>query len=249
MPSATTKAKRSKSYELIHTLPHDTSCFTQGLEYYNGLLYESTGMTGRSCLQIVHPDTGNVLKRVYIDKTLFGEGITVVNDRVYMLTWKNKKMLIFDAISLELIGTNTFTTHSRQGWGIISDGTYLIMSDGSDTLNYFEFPQVEMGGTELKKVKEVKVVDKGNPVRSVNELEYIDGFIYANIWYVDKLIKIHPTSGNIVKTFNFRNLYPKRSRSRSADCFNGIAFNSTDRSVMLTGKYWDKYYRVNLMEL
>lgn len=94
--------EKVKSYDVINTLPHDTSCFTQGLEYHNGLLYESTGMTGHSCLQIVHPDTGKVLKRVYIDKTFFGEGITVFNDKVYMLTWKNKKMLIFDAQTLEV---------------------------------------------------------------------------------------------------------------------------------------------------
>lgn len=98
-------------------------------------------------------------------------------------------------------------------------------------------------------VKEVKVQDRGRIVNHVNELEYIEGFIYANIWYVDKLIKINPSSGEVVKTYSFRSLYPKNKRPKSADCFNGIAFNSTDRSVMLTGKYWDKYYRVHLKDL
>ena len=98
-------------------------------------------------------------------------------------------------------------------------------------------------------VREVKVKSKGRPMARVNELEYIDGFVYANVWYVDKLIKINPSSGEIVKTYSFRSLYPKNKRPKSADCFNGIAFNSTDRSVMLTGKYWDKYFRVNLQDV
>eukprot|EP00602_Paraphysomonas_sp_CaronLab_P008782 CAMPEP_0185029546 /NCGR_PEP_ID=MMETSP1103-20130426/15915_1 /TAXON_ID=36769 /ORGANISM="Paraphysomonas bandaiensis, Strain Caron Lab Isolate" /LENGTH=245 /DNA_ID=CAMNT_0027564339 /DNA_START=73 /DNA_END=807 /DNA_ORIENTATION=- len=231
-------ARSLAHYTVALSIPHNSKVFTQGLEYHKGYLYESGGNYGRSSIQILHPDSGETLKKRNIEKKYFAEGITIVGNKVYMLTWKEKVMLVFDADTLELLSTYHYQTHSGEGWGLTYDGHHLIASDGSDHLTFFEVP-TGATGTMLTKVREVRVRDValGHYIHHVNELEMVDGFIYANIWYVDALIIIDPSTGHVVRKLDFRQLYPKMSRPRSADCFNGIAYNTTDGSLMVTGKW------------
>ena len=248
------------------TLPHDRDCFTQGLYLDGDVLYESCGRYGRSSLRIANPKTGDIIKQTSIERKVFAEGIVVHDGRVYMLTWKNKFMMVFDATSLELIQKISITTYNGEGWGFTKDDNYFIASDGSDRLTYFAPPShatsghntadssgtnnaIKKADNKMVKVKELVVRDKDPtkpPVAHINELQYANGYIYANIWYKDIIIKIDPATGFIVETFDLSALYPHAQRIPTADCLNGIAFNGSDGSFILTGKLWPQYHQVLL---
>lgn len=242
---------KQQDYKVINFFQHDDSCFTQGLLTYKGYLYESCGLYGRSKLRKIHPDSGTVLKEYNFEKQIFAEGISVTNEYnsyLYVLSWTNKKMFIFDIETFEVIGISTYATYSSDGWGLTFDGTYFIASDGSDRITFFEVPKNPSDNLRLVKIKELIVKDKisGISMRRVNELEYVNGYIYANVWYKDIIIKIDPKDGSIVKTVDLKHLYPKTKRIKTADCLNGISYNTTDKFFTLTGKLWPFYYRVSL---
>lgn len=232
---------------ILRTIHHDEGCFTQGLTYAVGTLYESCGLYGKSVIRIVDPNTGQVIVSKKVGKKYFAEGIVVQGNRVYMLTWKRKTMFVYDATSLDSIGNMTFQTSNGQGWGITSDGSHFIASDGSSVLTYFAIPKDS--DKALAVAKHLTVLDgvTEQPVVQINELEYVDGFIYANLWYQDTIVKIDPATGRVVHRFDLSGLYPRGQRTRTADCLNGIAFDARDGSFLLTGKLWPHYYKVDLL--
>ena len=235
----------SVKIEPIATYKHDSMCFTQGLILQDNVLYESCGLTGKSSLRIVDYQTGQVLKRQRLEAKYFAEGIALLNDRIYMLTWKNKQMLVFDAKTLTPLGDLAYETHTGEGWGLTYDGHHFITSDGSNRLTFFQPPSLD--AKQLVKVKHIEVMHPttNKPITHINELQYVNGFIYANIWYKDVIIKIDINSGAVVETYDLSALYPHKIRSPHADCLNGIAYNAVDGTFLLTGKKWPKYYSVN----
>eukprot|EP01041_Mallomonas_annulata_P010000 gene10000-20808_t len=234
-------------FRMIHDTPHDESSYTQGLVIHQGVLYESSGLYGRSNLRIIEHTTGKVLQSKPVAKKYFAEGITIIDNVIYMLTWKERTMLLYNATNLEHIASKSYETFNGEGWGITDDGTCLIVSDGSDIITFFEIPKIKDKGP-LKKIKQIQVRDSssGQYMRLLNELEYVNGYIFANLWYKDIILKIDPKTGQVVKKYDFKDLYPTRTRSADSDSFNGIAFNTTDNSFILTGKQWPKYYVVKL---
>jgi len=247
-----------QDYKLLRSFEHDAHSFTQGLIYRNGYLYESGGLYRQSSLRKVDAQTGKVLTSTPLPNRFFAEGIAVVGDVLYMLTWREQTMMIFDLNTMTIVDQQSYRTHNGQGWGLTYDGENLIASDGSHFLTTFELPKIRdnnnkplgngplvaLGQPQLKKVRQVSVTRGGKPVKMVNELEYVDGYIYANIWYKDEIIKIDPVSGVVVQTIDLRSLWPKEMRNKEADCLNGIAYNRSEDSFILTGKLWPKYYKV-----
>jgi len=238
-------ANKSLKVAAKSTYRHDEECFTQGLLLQDNILFESCGLHGKSSLRTVNYQTGEVLKRQRLDGKYFAEGIALVQDKIYMLTWKNKNMLVFDAKTLKQIADISYQTHTGEGWGLTYDGQHLIASDGSSRLTFFEVPTAE--STALVKVKHVDVrsAETSKLIKHINELQYVNGFIYANIWYKDFIVKIDSSTGLVVQMYDLTDLYPHKTRSARADCLNGIAYNSVENSFLITGKQWSLYYSVN----
>lgn len=248
--------KNTVVYELHKTFAHDAKCFTQGLLFHNGYLYESCGLFGHSHLKKMDGETGEVLIR-YNDfpRTVFSEGIVIVGNDLYMLTWQSKDMYVFAADTLTLKFQTKFQTYRGQGWGIVFDGTQFIASDGSNRLTYMTVPYSEK---ELStSIKEVKVKERkgmhltqhsNGLVDNINELELVGGKLYANLWYKDVIVIINPKTGEIETKIDMSLLYPKRTRDRTADCLNGIAYNKEKGQFLLTGKLWPTYYWVHFQE-
>lgn len=221
------------SKEEIH---HDMSAYTQGLFFYDGYMYESTGQYGESSFRKVDPATGKVLQSITFPEKYFVEGACVFDGRAYILTWYEGTCFVYDI--------NTFNPlaefpYSGQGWGITSDGSSLIMSNGSSVLS-FRDPLTFM------EQRTVTVRDGIRPVNYVNELEYIDGKIWANIYGLDKIFIIEPSSGNVIGKIDCSGLLDSKYRTVATDVLNGIAYNPQDGSVYLTGKYWPRMYKVKL---
>lgn len=232
---------------VVDTFSHDRTCFTQGLMLYKGFIYESCGLYGKSSLRKVDEKTGAVIQELKIPPQNFAEGMTIIDDIIYLLTWKERKLIIVDIKSFDIVRTVTFVSHSGEGWGLTHDSEqHLILSDGSDRITIFDLPTPST--KTLNKVKELVVYDPQSKksISRVNELEYVDGFIYANVWYKDILLKIDAATGLVVQKVDLSTLYPKSSRIPTADCLNGIAHDAASNTLLLTGKLWPHYYRINL---
>jgi glutamine cyclotransferase len=222
-------------YTIVHTYPHDPDAFTQGLVYDNGYLYEGTGLDGRSSLRKVELSTGKVLQHIELPAGYFGEGIVLWKDKVIQLTWKSKIGFVYDRDTFRQLRTFTY---SREGWGITHDGKRLIMSDGSSSLFFWD-PET------LKETGHLDVDDKGRPVSNLNELEYIRGEIYANIWQTDRIARISPTTGHVLGWIELPGLLTDRERSQS-DVLNGIAYDAKSRRLFVTGKLWPKLFEIQV---
>mmetsp|Transcript_15854 Transcript_15854/g.26502 ORF Transcript_15854/g.26502 Transcript_15854/m.26502 type:complete len:272 (+) Transcript_15854:2-817(+) len=231
----------------IRRYPHDEKCFTQGLVIVGDSLYESCGLYGKSSIRKVDLNTGKVIVQRKLERRFFAEGITAYEGQIYMLTWKNRAMLIFDAKTLEFVGLKNYKTFSGEGWGLTTDGKQLIASDGSDRITTFHLPDKE--STTLEKIREIVVRDPvtNRPIKMINELQYANGYIYANVWYKDFILKIDPTNGVVVEILDLKNVYPRSQRKPTADCLNGIAYNETDESFLVTGKLWPHMYLVDMV--
>lgn len=245
--------------KVIHTYPHDEQCYTQGLVLYDNILYESCGLYGKSNIRIVELSTGRVIKSAALSKNIFAEGLTALGKRLYLLSWQNRKLYIYDRFSLALLDSRTITTYTGEGWGLTTDERSLIISDGSDRISFYNIPTDGESGAMIP-VRVVKVTmpsqssgrssrKRAAPIKHINELEYVNGYIYANIWYEDIILKIHPISGLVVDRYDGARIYPHNSRHPKADCLNGIAYDSSDGTMLLTGKLWPSYYRINFTEL
>lgn len=234
--------------KVVSNFPHDEKCFSQGLTIHKNRLYECCGLYGKSSVRIVDIETGAVLKSQKMGKQYFGEGCTIVNNMLFVLTWKNKQMLVYDDEKLKLLKIINFQSFNGQGWGLTTDNKQLILSDGSDRITFYEIPNIRSHTGLLKKIREIVVTDprSSRSMPLINEMEYVNGFIYANVWYKDIILKINPLNGHIVRKFDLSHVYPRGLRKRGADCLNGIAFNDSDKNFIVTGKLWDKYYKLDI---
>ncbi|MCL7988685.1 glutaminyl-peptide cyclotransferase [Sphingobacterium sp. lm-10] len=227
-------------FEVINTFPHDSNAFTQGLQYENGVLYESTGMQGRSSLRKVDLKTGNVIQKVDLEDELFGEGMTIMGDKIVLLTWMNGVGFVYDKSNLRKLQTFNYANPQQEGWGITYDGTRLIKTDGSAFL-YFMDP------VTFREQGSLEVFDDHGPVSNLNELEYVDGKIYANLYYADRdeVVIINPETGVVEGKINFVGLYDGKRQSTGNE-MNGIAYNASTKNFYVTGKDWTKLFEVRL---
>lgn len=227
------------TYTIAAEYPHDTSAYTQGLEFYNGKLYEGTGDYRTSSLRVTDYKTGKVeRKHMMGTDSIFGEGITIFKNKIYQLTWENNIVYVYDVNNIDK-PINTFKWPYK-GWGITHNGTDLIISDGTAKL-YF------VNADDFKLKSTIGVTENGNPVYELNELEYIDGFIFANVYQTDKIVKIDPASGFVVGKIDFRDALRNRFEVTSrTDYFNGIAYDSATKKILITGKRWPKMFELKL---
>lgn len=229
------------SYSVTAVYPHDTSFFTQGLEFYNGQLLEGTGNQGESKLMQVDLETGKPTKVISLDPNLFGEGITIMNDTIYQLTWKDQVVLVYSAREFKKIKEFPLST---EGWGITHDGKSLIVSDGSSNLYFYEPSTFRLLSTQ-------GVTEDGRPVLNINELEYINGYIYANQWQYNYILKIDPKSGQVVAKIDLTDLVNRvQAKIPGVDTgttatLNGIAYNPETNKIYITGKLWPEIYEIH----
>jgi glutamine cyclotransferase len=227
----------SYSYQVIEEFPHRQDAFTQGLQYLNGFLYESTGLYGRSSLRKVELRTGKVLDSLDVPRQYFAEGLTIFQNRIFQLTWRSFVGFIYRLDDFALVDSFTYST---EGWGLTNDQNYLIMSDGSDTIRFME-PQ------SFQVTHKVGVTWEGTPVTRLNELEYINGRIYANVWQTDYIVVISPQTGVVDFRINLNNLLNSSVCSQPIDVLNGIAYDATEKRLLVTGKFWCKLFHIELV--
>ena len=232
--SCSAKVERYK-IEVVKAYPHDTVSYTQGLFWHDGSLYESTGLNGKSTFRKVELQSGKALTKLPFNRKYFVEGSVILGDKLYILTWTNKVIFIYDATTLEYRSTYSYP---REGWGLTTDGKSLISSDGSSRI-YFLTP-------ELKFERSINVTLNGRAVRYLNELEWIDGRIWANVYTTDTIVIINPDTGIVEATVDCEGLLPERLRTYDTDVLNGIAVDSEGR-IFLTGKNWPELYEVKLV--
>lgn len=232
--SCSAKVERYK-IEVVKAYLHDTGSYTQGLFWHDGSLYESTGLNGKSTFRKVDLQSGQALTKLPFNRKYFVEGSVILGDKLYILTWTNKVIFIYDATTLEYRSTYSYP---REGWGLTTDGKSLISSDGSSRI-YFLTP-------ELKFERSINVTLNGRAVRYLNELEWIDGRIWANVYTTDTIVIINPDTGIVEATVDCDGLLPERLRTSDTDVLNGIAVDSEGR-IFLTGKNWPELYEVKLV--
>ena len=223
------------TYEVINVYRHDSNAFTQGLVIEDGVLYEGTGLTGESTLRRVDLETGDILQIHELPSNLFGEGITVFGDSVIQLTWQSHKGFVYDKDSFDLLQEFSYPT---EGWGITTDGNRLIMSDGTANL-YFLDPET------FEKIGQVEVHDNGT-VTNLNELEYINGKVYANIWLTDKIAIIDPNTGQVTGWIDLTGIYTQEN-SNPDSVLNGIAYDAEGERLFVTGKFWSQLFQIKLI--
>lgn len=223
-------------YEIVKVHPHDANAFTQGLVFDKGVLYESTGLRGRSTLRKIRLETGKLLQIHYLPERCFGEGLTLWQDNLIQLTWQSGTGFIYDKHSFAQLGEFHYPT---EGWGITYDGSHLIMSDGTATLHFLD-PHT------FSEVKRLEVRDRGVPVFRLNELEYINGEIYANVWGIDYIAKVASTTGQVVGWVDLTGLRGLLDNAQGADILNGIAYDAASEHIFVTGKCWPKLFEIKL---
>ena len=227
------------SYKVIKSFPHNIQYFTEGFEINNGFLYEGTGQEGSSTINKTDLKNWKVIKEFNIDKQYFGEGITIYNDKIYQLTYKTQIGFIRDLKTFEVI--KTWNYKNAQGWGMTNDGKSLIMSDGTDYIYYLD-PE------NLNVKKRIQVCNHKGTVSNLNELEYINGEIWANIWMTDTIVKIDPKTGKIVAEINFKGLLESgfSNKKTDVDVLNGIAYDKLTNKIYVTGKLWPKIFEIEV---
>ena len=234
------------TFSIDAVLPHDSSAFTQGLQFYDGKLYEGTGQYEESTLRIVEPKTGKVEKKYLIpDTTIFGEGITIFKNKIYQLTWQSHKIFVYNLndITHPIKTLNWFS----EGWGITNDGNSLIISDGITDKIYYALPDEEKN--EMHVIKTLSVADNTGPLDRINELEFIDGSIYANLWQTNYILKIDTANGHVTGKMDLTGLlaqYDAKEMTNQTDVLNGIAYDSTTKKLYITGKRWPKMFVMTL---
>ena len=238
-PSATTTADTVPvyTYRIINSYPHDPNAFTQGLVFDNGNLYEGTGLYGHSTLRKVELATGKVLQIRELSSEFFGEGVTIYFDKVIQLTWKSGIGFVYDRNNFELLREFSYST---EGWGITHDGKRLVMSDGTARL-YFLNPET------LEYLGHIDVHDKNSPVTQLNELEYVNGEIYANVWQTERIARISPQTGEVVGWIDLTGLLRPEDRTVQVDVLNGIAYDAKNNRLFVTGKLWPKFFEIELV--
>lgn len=224
------------SYRVIASYPHDHSAFTQGLFFEDGMLYESIGLYGESSLRRVNLETGEILQRLNLEDQYFAEGITVWNDKIIQLTWESRVAFVYEKKTLKRLETRPYP---YEGWGITFDGENLIVSDGSETLRFLD-------PADFTEKRKITVEVGGRKIDRLNELEYVAGKIYANIWYEDLIVVIDPRGGGLLGWIDLAVLAEQEKGGENV--LNGIAFDSQTQTFLITGKRWHRIYRVKIEE-
>ncbi len=231
-------------YRVVHAYPHDRGAFTEGLFWKDGYLYESTGLNGRSTIRQVRLETGEVVQKVALPDELFGEGIVEWKDRLIGLTWQSQLGFVLDRKTFELKGRFSYP---GEGWGLTHDDREIIMSDGTAELRFLD-PET------LRETHRVKVAAGGEPVTQLNELEWVDGEIFANVWQTNRIARIDPKTGHVVGWIDLAGLLrtgssgPRREDADpNVDVLNGIAWDAATRRLFVTGKYWPKLFEIQLV--
>ncbi|MEZ4802833.1 MAG: glutaminyl-peptide cyclotransferase [Gelidibacter sp.] len=232
------EAPKIYAYKIINEYPHDITSYTQGLEFHNGELYESTGQYGESKLRKVDYKTAEVLKNLNLTNQYFGEGLTILNDKLYQLTWRENTGFIYDVNTLEKTGTFKYGK-SKEGWGLCNDGTSLYKSDGTDKI-------YTLDAANLIEQEFMQVFTNNGKIASLNELEWIDGKIYANIYQRNGVAIINPKNGAVEGVIDFSPLKEKVTQHPELDVLNGIAYNPETKTIFVTGKDWDKLFEVEV---
>jgi glutaminyl-peptide cyclotransferase len=231
-------SNRTDGYQVVHTYPHDSKAFTQGLFYRDGHLFESTGLNGRSSLRTVDLVSGEVLQKHDLPPEYFGEGLTDWDSTLIQLTWKSHKAFVYDRFSFSLLRMFNF---EGEGWGLTHDDSQLIMSDGTAYLRFLD-PK------SFRVIRRVHVVDESDrSVDNLNELEYIHGEIYANIWQTDKIVRISPRTGKILGWIDLTGIVDKRELQGSGAVLNGIAYDPAGDRLFVTGKLWPKLFEIKVV--
>jgi glutamine cyclotransferase len=233
--SPVTPEPANYTYNVVNVYPHDKTAFTQGLVFEDGILYEGTGRYGQSTLRRVELETGNVTQLYSLPDQFFGEGITIFDDKIIQLTWKSKKGFVYDKNSFDLLQEFTYPT---DGWGITHDGSRLIMSDGTATLIFLD-PET------FQKIGQVEVYDE-EPVTMLNELEYIHGMVYANIWMDEKIAIINLQTGRVTGWIDLEGISDSENQN-AYNVLNGIAYDIEKDRLFVTGKLWSKLYEIELV--
>ena len=218
--------------------PHDPQAFTQGLVWYESGFYEGTGMEGKSQLRRIEFPSGNVLQKRDLPKEVFGEGIALAGDKIYQLTWTSRTGYVYDRATFKLLRQFTYP---NEGWGLTYDGKNLIQSDGSSVLTYLDLQS-------LQPVRQVEVSMNGKPLSDLNELEWVEGEIWANVWQTEQVVCIDPQSGQVRRYFDFKNILPDRMRTGREDVLNGIAYDAEKKRLFLTGKWWSKLFEIKVLD-
>jgi glutamine cyclotransferase len=233
---ATERGPQLWSFDVVAAYPHDPAAFTQGLAIDAGAMYEGTGQYGASSLRRVDVATGRVEKLRALGPRYFGEGIAVLGERIYQLTWQNQVAIVYDRETFDLLETFSY---AGEGWGLTHDGTHLILSDGSATLRFYD-PQT------FAIVRSIEVRDGGRPISQLNELEYVDGEIWSNIWHDDRIVRISPADGAVLGWIDLATLYPRAARGAEA-VLNGIAYDADRDRLFVTGKYWPQLFEIKIV--
>ncbi|MDX1654026.1 MAG: glutaminyl-peptide cyclotransferase [Candidatus Competibacteraceae bacterium] len=224
-------------YRVVNSYPHDPEAFTQGLIFHDGQLYEGTGLWGRSELRRVDLETGKVLARLPLPRNLFGEGIALVEERIFQITWQSGRGFVYHRDTLEPLASFRYP---GEGWGLAFDGRRLIMSNGSATLLFLDPRTLEITG-------HLRVYDGQRPVTRLNELEVVEGEIFANVWMTDRIARIDPHSGLVTGWIDLSGLLADKHRQRRVDVLNGIAYDPENRRLFVTGKLWPKLFEIELV--
>src|SRR5213594_11139 len=226
-----------QGYRVVKSYPHDRNAFTQGLEFRDGFLYEGTGLVGQSSLRKVNLDTGQVVQQFDVPQPFFGEGITVLNQRIVQLTWQSQTGFIYDKSSFRLVGSFNY---SGEGWGLTNDGKQIYMSDGTSQLRVWD-------PATLKEVRRITVKDGGRDVPALNELEFVRGEILANVWLTDRIARISPTDGKVLGWVDLTGILSNADRSGPQAVLNGIAYDAAGDRLFVTGKLWPRIFEIQLL--
>jgi glutaminyl-peptide cyclotransferase len=224
-------------YEVIHTYPHDVTAFTQGLEFREGFLYEGTGLNGRSSVRKEKLETGEVVKRVDLDPVYFGEGITVLAGKIFELTQRSYTGFVYNQLTFRKVKTFNY---DGEGWGLANDGHNIYMSDGTEQIRIWD-------GLSLLEKRRITVHDGEDTVTNINELEWVRGEIYANVWLTDRIARISPKDGQVLGWIDLKGLLPKEFHRKETDVLNGVAYDAVGHRLFVTGKLWPKLYEIKVI--
>jgi len=233
------KAPTLYTYEILHEYPHDAGAFTQGLEFHRDTLYESTGKKGASSIRKVDFETGKILKKIDLEPNYFGEGITLLDGKLYQLTWQAGIGFVYDGTTLKRTGNFQYG-QSKEGWGLCNDGDVIYKSDGTEKI-WLLNPETQF------EVGHLEIVTNTSMFNKANELEYVDGKIYANVWQKESMMIIDAQSGAISGVVNFGGLREKVTQTPQLDVLNGVAYHPCRKTFFVTGKYWDKLFEVRII--
>jgi len=225
------------TYKVVNTYPHDRSAFTEGLVFEDVVLYEGTGLCGYSSLRRVELETGEILQICELLPQFFGEGVTIYGDKIIQLTWQSHIGFVYDKYSFKLLQEFNYPD---EGWGITHDGKHLIMSDGTSTLHF-------LNPDTFEEISQIEVSANNIPVTRINELEYIQGEIYANIWLTELIARIDPLSGQVIGWIDLKGILSPEDDSEAVDVLNGIAYDPKNSRLFVTGKFWPKLFEIELI--